>query len=135
MKRALLENNRVIISPGIVDRHKFLSAIFAIKAAGVTAGATVSIKFEHCDTKDGKFEAVTDAEVCPGFRIDPGTGNLSGVAVADGEDINIDLDLIGCRRFVKITVSLEGTSEGGSDTSSASVQTAIVLGDRSEVPV
>lgn len=131
MKRTLLENNRVIISPGIIDRHRFLSAIFAIKAAGVTAGAAASIEFKHCDTMDGEFEAVTDTEVCPGFRIDHKTGVLSGVAVTDGEDINIDLDLIGCRRFIKITVSLEGTS----GESSASIQTAIVLGDGSEVPV
>ncbi len=128
MKRTLLENNKVIISPDIVDRHKFLSAILAIKAAGVTEGATVSIGFKHCDTEDGEFEAVTDTEVCPGFKIDPGTGMLSGVAVTDSEDINIDIDLIGCRRFVKIMVSADGAD-------SASVQTAIVLGDSSEAPV
>ncbi|MDE7331215.1 MAG: hypothetical protein K2O16_03090 [Lachnospiraceae bacterium] len=129
MRRALLENNRVIINPGIVDRHMFLSAIFAIKAAEETAEETaVGIKFEHCDTEDGEFEVVTDTELCLDARIDPKTGTLPDIAVKGGEDVNIDLDLIGCKRFIKITVSIDGTD-------SSSVQTAIVLGDSSEVPV
>lgn len=146
MKRALLENHKVLINPGIIDRQKFLSAVLALKAEGTVAeGTTVTIKFEHCDTKEGTFVSVTDSELCPSARIDDKTGTLSGLVVKADEDVNIDLDLIGFKQFIKITAEIDvneskGTSdsenadtEGGS--TGAALQTAIVLGDCSEVPV
>lgn len=134
MKRALLENNKVILNPKIIDREGFLSAIFALKATGsVTDGTTVSIMMEHCDTEDGKFEAVPDTEVYPSLGInDKKPGVLEGIGIAEGESINIDIDLLGCRRFVKMTVSFKDGD--GADTEATCVS-AVVLGDSTKVPV
>lgn len=128
MKRELLENNKVIINPDIIDRAGFLSAVYGVKSS---ASISVSIKLEHCDTEDGTFGAVTDIEVCPSARLDPMTGMLPEINLEADEDVNIDLDLIGCKRFVKITVGIGDNGESGE----ATVHTVIVLGDSTEVPV
>lgn len=139
MKRALLENHKVFINPGVIDRQKFLSAVFAIRAEGVVAeGTTVNIKFEHCDTAEGKFVPVTDPELCPSLRIDMKTGILQNVEINVNEDVNIDLDLIGCKQFIKITAANGTETNAGSEDvedTAAALTTAIVLGDSSEVPV
>lgn len=145
MKRVLLENHKVLINPSIIDRQQFLSAVLALKVEGTVAdGTTVTIKFEHCDTAEGTFAPVTDSEFCLSARIDNKTGTLSGLAMKANEDVNIDLDLIGCKQFIKITAKIDvNESKGTPDSentdtegnSTATLQTAIVLGDCSEVPV
>lgn len=157
MKRALLENCKVLLEPGVIDREGFLSAIFALKAAGaVGEGAAVSVRIEHSDTEDGGFTAVEDAEVFPSLHIkDPekAPGIVEGVRIAEGEVINIDVDLVGCKRYVKITAVPEGGSGDGEGTvrqadgeepsqeatedagGAAGYLSAVVLGDSSFVPV
>ena len=134
MKRALLENNKVILNPDIVDRKGFLSAIFALKVSGsVTDGTTASIMIEHCDTEDGEFEAVQDTEVYPSLRVnDKKPGMLEKIEIVAEKDINIDIDLLGCRRFLKITASFKDGDGGSAEVTYAG---AIVLGDSTEVPV
>ncbi len=133
MKRALLENCKVLLNPGVIDRECFLSAIFALKAAGSAGeGEAVSIRIEHSDTEDGGFTAVEDAEVFPSLHIkDPkkAPGVTEGVMLGEGESVNIDVDLLGCKRYVKITAVPEG---GQAD---AGYISAVVLGDSSFVPV
>ena len=146
MKRALLENHKVLINPGIIDRQKFLSAVFALRPEGTIAeGTSINIKFEHCDTEEGEFEPVTDSEICLSSRIDVKTGTLANVKINTDEDINIDLDLIGCKQFIRITAAVneaetsagsEDAAENGENKNAAvTLLTSIVLGDCSEVPI
>lgn len=134
MKRALLENQKVILNPGIIDREGFLSAVFAWKVSGeVPEGTTASVMVTHSDTEDGEFEPVTDAEVYPRYRADDKKpGLLSGIAVSGDEDANVDIDLLGCRRFVKIAVSFLDKDNGNAEVTHVS---AVVLGDSVKVPV
>lgn len=142
MKRALLENCKVLLDPGVIDREGFLSAIFALAAADSAGeGAAVSIRIEHSDTADGGFTAVEDAEVFPSLHIkDPkkNPGVAEGVMVTGGEAINIDVDLLGCKRYVKITAVPEGGTGDAQqeDTGGApGYISAVALGDSSFMPV
>lgn len=114
MKRELLENTKVFPYTGgaIIDRQNFLSAIVGAKA---TAAGKVTIAVTHCDTEDGEFVAVSDAYLT--------LGNPASVSVAAGDVVNIDIDLVGCKRFIKIA------------TSGATATYAAVLGDAIISPV
>ncbi len=134
MKRALLENNRVVLEPGIVDRNGFLSAVYALKASGeIAEGTTASVTVTHCDTADGEFVPVADAEVYQPLWVDgKKPGKLEGIRLAADEDINIDVDLLGCKRFVKFTPSFSDKDGGAAEVTHVS---ALVLGDSTGVPV
>lgn len=116
MKRELFENVKVI--PGgtdvVIDRTGFLSAVFG---ANVTTTGTLKVKLEHADAEDGEFAGVDD----PYAGVD---GPLKEMEAAAGSMVNIDIDLLGCKNFVKITV--EGTAEA---------TCAVVLGDPAVAPV
>lgn len=119
MKRELFENVRVI--PGgtgaAVDRAGFLSAVLGISAK---AADTLKIKVEHADTVDGTFAAPNDPFVGV-------TGALKDVDINAGETVNICLDLIGCKEYVKISV--EGSATG------QEINSALILGDPATAPV
>lgn len=116
MKRELFENVKVI--PGgtdaVIDRTGFLSAVIG---ANVTAAGTIKVKLEHSDAEDGEFTELDDPYVGV-------SGNLKEIEVEAGDMVNIDIDLLGCKNFVKITV--EGTAEA---------TCAVVLGDPAVAPV
>lgn len=118
MKRELLKNIKVIpyTSGTAIDRESFLSAVVA---ASVTAGAKVKIEVTHCDTENGSYTNVTDKLI-----VVDGTNEAEITAPAT---VNFDLDLIGCKRFIKITATLTGDS--------AAATYAVVLGDPAEMPV
>jgi len=105
MKRALFQN--VITAPiatgEVIDRDNFLSAILAAKVA---APGDLSLSVTHCDTADGEFEKATDLRLEPNdkgtFTVD---GEITVVGLAAGDLANIDVDLVGCKRFVKIAAS------------------------------
>lgn len=131
MKREVFENIKVI--PGgtdmVIDRGGFLSAVLGISVSAGEADAgeadagdtdtsgTISVKMEHCDTEDGTFEEVAD----PFIGL---TGPLKEFEAEAGDIVNIELDLIGCKQYVKITV-----------TTTAPVESALVLGDPAIAPV
>lgn len=119
MKRELFENVRVI--PGgtgaAIDRAGFLSAVLGISAK---VADTLKIKVEHADTADGTFTALDDPFVGV-------TGALGDVGVKAGETVNICLDLIGCKEYVKISV--EGSATG------QEISSALILGDPAAAPV
>lgn len=118
MKRELIQNIKVMpySSGDAIDREGFLSAILAAK---VSAGEKLSIAVTHCDTDSGSFEAVTDTRLI--------VGGSNEVSVEAGAEVNYDLDLVGCKRYIKITASLTG--------SGAAATYAVALGDAAEVPV
>lgn len=117
MKRELIENVKVqpYTSAAVIDRAGFLSAIFAAKTS---AAGTVTIALSHCDTSDGAFTDVDDDFAIRGDN---------GVTAASGDLVNIDLDLVGCKRFIKITVS--------SASGAATATYALALGDPAVAPV
>lgn len=118
MKRALIETVKVYpyTSGAVIDREGFLSAILG---ASVTAAGTLSVEVTHSDTSDGSFAVVDDAFVGVGKA-------LAEVDVAADSIINFDLDLLGCKRYVKLTITAGG---------SAAATYAIALGDKNEQPV
>lgn len=119
MKRELFENVKVI--PGgigaAVSRAGFLSAVLGVS---VKAADTLKIKVEHADTADDTFYVLGDPFVGV-------TGALQDIVVEAGETVNICIDLIGCKDYVKISV--EGSAEG------QTVSSALILGDPAMAPV
>ncbi len=133
MKRSLIENHKVLLGQGAVDREGFLSAVYALKVPGELAeGTAIDILIEHGETEGGDFEAVPDPEVFPTLHVGEKEGTLEGIAVSQGEDINVDIDLLGCRRFIRVTPSFR---DGDGAEVQAEYMSAVVLGDGSRVPV
>ena len=118
MKRELLQNVKTIpyTSGDVIDRTGFLSAIAAVCTK--TAGS-IKLEVTHADAADGTFETVSDTRLFVS-----GNGETDGLKA--GETANFDLDLIGCKPFIKITLS--GTAAEGSAA-------AVVLGDHCVQPV
>lgn len=131
MKRELFENIKVI--PGgtgvVIDRTGFLSAVLG---ANVAAAGTLKIKLEHSDAEDGEFKELDDQYAGV-------TGSLKAVDVEAREVVNIDIDLLGCKNFIKITVeetAAQDTGEqGAADAETAKNTYAVVLGDPAFAPV
>ena len=119
MKRELFSNVKVI--PGgtaiAIDRSGFLSAVIGASVTTATGDQTLSFAVTHCDTSDGSYEAVND----PFIGVD---GPLKALTVKQGDVVNVELDLLGCKQFIKIT-----------PTTAATVDYAVVLGDPAQAPV
>lgn len=118
MKRELVQNIKVTpyTSGEAIDREGFLSAIFAAK---VTAGEKVKIAVTHSDTSDGTFEAVPDDFIV--------IGKSDEAEVTAPATVNFDLDLLGCKQYIKVTATLTGTG--------AAATYAVALGDPANMPV
>ena len=69
--------------------------------------------------------------------MDPDATTLNGilkeVAVKSGDEVKMNLDLLGCKRYVKITPTISFT--GGSSPAAADAAYAMVLGDPTQAPV
>ena len=123
MKRELIQNVKAIpyTSGEAIDRAGFLSAVCAVKAA---AAGNMKVAVTHADTSTGTFEAVPDACLFVG-------GGDEAKDLKAGDIANFDIDLVGCKQFVKLTVSgaaatvAEGAPPGCS----------LVLGDPAQAPV
>ena len=117
MNRDLIQNVNAIpyTSGDVIDREGFLSGVVAVAAK---AAGDVKVEVTHADTADGTFEAVPDTRLVVG-------GTAEAKELAESDVANFDLDLIGCKNYIKITVS--GTAAGGG--------IAVVLGDKSAQPV
>lgn len=117
MKRQLFETIRVI--PGgvgaVINRSGFLSAVLAINVSAGT-DEELEVTVQHCDTEGGTFEDVKDSHI--GVE-----GTLRKVIVSANDLANMDIDLIGCKEFIKITV-----------TTSATATYALCLGDPAQAP-
>lgn len=136
MKRELFDNIMVIAnaSGAVVDREGFLSAVFAADVGSFTGeptGATLSIKVEHCDTDSGSFEAVPDPKLDPEHTATDGV--LPVATVSDGDAVQFNLDLLGCKRYIKVTPTI--SFEGGASPEASAAAYALVLGDPAEAPV
>ena len=128
MKRELFDNVAIVIGSGkAVDREGFLSAVFAASVGTITG----SPKVEHCDTEDGTFEVVPDT------KLDPDATTLNGIlgecAVSSNDEVKMNLDLLGCKRYIKITPTISFT--GGTSPAAGGAAYALVLGDPVQAPV
>lgn len=123
MKRELIQNVKAIpyTNGDAIDREGFLSAVVAVSAA---AAGKMELKVTHSDTATGTFEDVPDTRL-----VVEGAAEVSGLKA--GDIANFDIDLVGCKQFIKVTVS--GTAatvaEGGT------LACAVVLGDPAQAPV
>ena len=99
-----------------VDRKGYLSAVLA---AGASAAGTLAVAVSECDTAGGSFTAVADERVAMGR-------DLSSIAVGQNELVAVELDLVGCKQYIKVTVTPGG---------SAAATYALVLGDPARMPV
>lgn len=122
MKRELLQNVKVqpITAETVIDRTGFLSGI--VGAVIGTAGE-LTLTITHSD--DGTtFDAVTDKLVFPEKQTEGGT--FTTETVAQNDVVNIDIDFVGLKKFVKIAAS---------GTAATSTTLAIALGDKNVQPV
>ncbi len=120
MKRALFDTVTVLpfTSGSVTARLGYESAVLAVTVA---AGATATVKVEHSDTEDGTFAPVPDTRLFIDNKMDK-DGNALIVNEAEAEAVaNLNIDLIGCKEYVKITVT---GGEAG----------ALVLGDATDHP-
>ena len=137
MKRALLENVKVTpyTSGDAIDREGFLSGILGIllsDATGTPTAIEVKVTLTECDTESGDYTPVADKLVVPGMSTDD-TGSVTLAAdPAGGELHDIDLDFVGCKQYVKVTVAVTPTG-GSSPTCTATC--ALALGDAAVQPV
>ena len=136
MKRELFDNVMVIVNASgeVIDREGFLSAVFAADVGSFTGeptGATLSVKVEHCDTDSGSFETVPDTKLDPEHTSKDGV--LPAIPVADGEAVQVNIDLLGCKRYIKITPTI--SFEGGTSPAAGCAAYSLVLGDPAEAPV
>lgn len=119
MKRELFQNVKVLPykSGEAINRSGFLSAIVAATAA---ADGDVTVAVSHCSTANGTFEAVSEE------KLFVNTANTAkGLKTKD--TANFDIDLVGCKQFIKIELS--GSAVSGS------AGYAVVLGDKNTQPV
>lgn len=140
MKRELLENVKVqpYTSGDAIDREGYLSAVLGVSlgaATGTPTGITVKVTFTECDTESGSYTPVADKLVVPGKTTDD-TGAITIEADPAGSELhNIDIDLVGCKQFIKATVAVECTGGTGGTSPSCTATCAIALGDKNVQPV
>lgn len=123
MKRELIQNVKAVpyTNGDAIDRAGFLSAVLAVKAA---AAGDMTVAVTHSDTATGTFENVPDACLFVG-------GGASASGLKAGDIANFDIDLVGCKQFVKLTAS----GAAATPASGGTLACAVVLGDHAQDPV
>lgn len=116
MKRELLNNVKVqpVNQNTIIDREGFLSAVIG---AEIGAEGSLTVTVTHSDNKSD-FSEVKDALVFPEKYTQGGT--ISVDRLKTGEILNVDVDLNGLKRYIKIVTS---------GTANSSTTVAIALGN------
>lgn len=137
MKRELIQNVKVTpyTSETAIDREGFLSAVLGVLVGtptGTPTGMAVKITVTECDTETGSYTPATDKLVPLDKALDENGAFSVDTDAAGGELLNIDLDLVGCKQFIKAKVEVVCT---GGTTPSCSATAALVLGDAAEMPV
>ncbi len=136
MKRELFRS--VVVIPAVeekaVDREGFLSGILSYSAgtfSGDPDSVSLSLSLEHADTADGEFTAVSDTMLNPEQASEK--GGIPDMEISSGEARQVQLDLLGCKRFIKITPSV--SFKGGTSPAATGASCVLVLGDPVDSPV
>lgn len=137
MKRELLQNVKVqpYTSADVIDRYGFLSGILAVKVGTPTGSPTalaVKLTLTESSAQEGTYVAVADKKVVVDKALDDNGSISVETAAAGGGLVNFDLDLIGCKQYIKATVEVVCT---GGTSAACTATAAIVLGDSTEQPV
>lgn len=136
MKRELLKNIAVKLSPSgkAIDREGFLSAVLAVSVGSITGdpdSATLTVELTHADTADGDFAPVPDKMIDPERMV--WEGGIRKIMVSDQEELCLSVDLLGCKRFIKVTPAI--TFMGGTTPKADTAAYALILGDPVSSPV
>lgn len=123
MKRNLYESIKIkqSASGAAVDRDGCLSAVFAADVSAISGSPTssgVSIAVTHCDAESGTYTAVDDERLFVGCKAEQ--------AVAVGKQTIWNIDLLACKRYIKVTATPKFT---GGTTPAATAAYTLVLGD------
>ena len=124
MKRNLYDSITVIqgASGKAIDRDGCLSAVFAADLTAISGTPTASaidIVVTHCDAESGTYEAVDDDCLFVGCKAEQ--------AIAAGKQTIWQIDLIACKRYVKVTATPKFT---GGTNPAATATYALVIGDK-----
>lgn len=136
MKRELIQNVKVTpyTSEDAIDRDGFLSAVLGVLVGtptGSPTGLTVKLTVTECDTESGSYTPAAD-KLIPVDKALDADGSISlDTDAAAGALVNFDLDLVGCKQFIKIKVEVVCT---GSPSTSCTFSAALVLGDKAYTP-
>lgn len=119
MQRALFERVKVLpyTAGAAIERGGKLSAVLGVACSAATGTPTLSITLSHCDTENGTYDGVQDSRAL----LFP-----QPVALAKDGTYMLNIDLLGCKQFVKITPTITGT---------ATCAYALALGDADQQPV
>lgn len=136
MKRELLQNVKVTpyTSEDVIDREGFLSAVLGVlvgKPTGTPTGIKVKVTFTESDEESGSYTPIADKKLVIDHTIDEGVLELETDA-AGSQLVNIDLDMVGCKRYVKAKVEMVCT---GDSSPSCTATCAFVLGDPEQMPI
>lgn len=135
MKRELIQNVKVTpyTSENAIDRDGFLSAVLGVLVGTPTGSPTdlaVKLTVTECDTKSGSYTPAAD-KLIPVDKALDADGSISLDTAAGGALVNFDLDLVGCKQFIKIKVEVVCT---GDSSASCTATAALVLGDKAYTP-
>lgn len=136
MKRELIQNVKVTpyTSEDAIDRDGFLSAVLGVLVGtptGSPAGLAVKLTVTECDTESGSYTPAAD-KLIPVDKALDADGSISlDTDAAGGALVNFDLDLVGCKQFIKIKVEVVCT---GGPSASCTATAALVLGDKAYTP-
>ena len=144
MKRELIQNVKVTpyTSEDAIDRDGFLSAVLGVLVGtptGSHTGLAVKLTVTECDTKSGSYTPAADKLIPVDKALDAdgsisldADGSISLDTDAAGRAlVNFDLDLVGCKQFIKIKVEVVCT---GGSSASCTATAALVLGDKAYTP-
>lgn len=140
MKRAILKTVKVApyTSDDAIDREGFLSGVIGVKVGTPTGSPTalaVKAVFTHSDASDGTFTVCGDKLIVLDKTLDDDGAVSIETDKAGGELVNIDCDFVGCKRYVKATISVVCTGGTGGTSAACTATAAIALGDKNENPV
>ena len=138
MKRSLFESIRAIpyTLGSAIDRLSALSGVLGINVITADANAVANVTITHSDTADSSFEPVLDeriflSETRPVKNNDGAvTGYIVSAPVEAGQLLNMEIDLVGCKQYIKVNVEYTA----GDSAATASAGYVITLGDFNQTP-
>ena len=117
MRRALFD--RLIVLPyeqgEAINRDRALSIVLGVACNAATGMPLLRVALTECATEDGEFTPVKDELAVP----------TEPVELEEGVADMINIDVVGCKQFVKITPTITGE---------ATCAYAIALGDFDREP-